>query len=161
MPGLQPRTATCSRRQPRPDRPALGRRDRACRSALPLDHRGPVLALAFSPDGRRLATGSADGLARYWKVAPRIPGDIERIVCWVRVTTELDFDAGDAIRKLDPARRLGAPPPPPRARRPAAEEARAVVVVRIENRGEFHAKTRGEFHAKTRNRGVSRKDAKK
>jgi eukaryotic-like serine/threonine-protein kinase len=40
--------------------------------------------------------------------------------CWVRVTTNLDFDAGDAIRKLDPLmgwelrrrlHELGGPPP--------------------------------------------------
>jgi WD40 repeat protein/serine/threonine protein kinase len=108
---------------------ATGSRDQTVRfwdtaTALPigppLDHKGAVCALAFSPDGRRLATGSSDGLARYWKAAPRIPGEIERISCWVRVTTELDFDEGDAIRKLDPAlgwelrrrlHELGGPPP--------------------------------------------------
>jgi WD40 repeat protein len=108
---------------------ATGSRDRTVRfwdteTALPigppLDHRGVVCTLAFSPDGRRLATGSSDGLARYWKAAPRIPGEIERISCWVRVTTELDFDEGDALRKLDPAlgwelrrrlHELGGPPP--------------------------------------------------
>jgi WD40 repeat protein/serine/threonine protein kinase len=86
----------------------------------PLEHRGTVHALAFSPDGKRLATGSADGQARYWKVAPQIPGEVERISCWVRVTTDLDFDSGDAIHKLDPAlgwelrrrlHELGGPPP--------------------------------------------------
>ncbi len=108
---------------------ATGSRDRTVRfwdteTALPigppLDHKGAVCTLAFSPEGRRLATGSSDGLARYWKAAPRIPGEIERISCWVRVTTELDFDEGDALRKLDPAlgwelrrrlHELGGPPP--------------------------------------------------
>jgi WD40 repeat protein len=86
----------------------------------PLEHRGAVHALTFGPDGRRLATASADGLARYWRVAPRLPGDTERISCWVRVTTGLDFDAGDAIQKLEPQvgwelrrrlHELGGPPP--------------------------------------------------
>jgi hypothetical protein len=67
-----------------------------------------------------LATASADGPARFWRVAPRLPGDAERISCWVRVTTDLDFDTGDAICKLDPAtgwelrrrlHELGGPPP--------------------------------------------------
>jgi WD40 repeat protein/serine/threonine protein kinase len=108
---------------------ATGSRDRTARLwdtatglsiGPPLEHRGTVSALAFSPDGRRLATACADGHARFWRVAPQIPGDLERIASWVRVTTELDFDSGDAIRKLDPLvgwelrRRLtelGGPPP--------------------------------------------------
>ena len=108
---------------------ATGSRDRTVRLwatatglpiGPPLEHRSAVLALCFTPDGRRLATGSADGLGRYWRVAPQLPGDVERIACWVRVTTELDFDPGDAIRKLDPLvgwelrrrlHELGGPPP--------------------------------------------------
>ncbi len=86
----------------------------------PLVHRGDVHSISFSADGRRLVTGSADGLARFWRVAPQIPGSVERISTWVRVTTDLDFDSGNAIRKLDPLlgwelpRRLheiGGPPP--------------------------------------------------
>ncbi len=67
----------------------------------PLEHRGAIHALAFSPDGRRLATAGADGMARYWRVPAPIPGDAERILCWVRVATELEFDDGDAIRRID------------------------------------------------------------
>ena len=53
-------------------------------------------------------------------MAPQIPGNVERISCWVRVTTDLDFDSGDAVRKLDPLigwelrrrlHELGGPPP--------------------------------------------------
>jgi WD40 repeat protein len=34
----------------------------------PLEHQGGVLAIAFSPDGKKLATGSADGIAQLWDV---------------------------------------------------------------------------------------------
>jgi WD40 repeat protein/serine/threonine protein kinase len=67
----------------------------------PLEHRGPVLALAFGPHGRRLATACSDGMARCWRVPAPVAGDVERVVCWVRVVTELDFDEGDAARRLD------------------------------------------------------------
>ena len=67
----------------------------------PLEHRGAVNGLSFSPDGRRLATASSDGAARYWRAPAPVAGDAERIACWVRVTTELEFDEGDAIRPMD------------------------------------------------------------
>jgi hypothetical protein len=50
----------------------------------------------------RLATGASDGLARSWLLPTPVDGDPERVSCWVRVATDLDFDAGDAIRPLDP-----------------------------------------------------------
>jgi WD40 repeat protein len=68
----------------------------------PLEHRGAVQALAFSPDSRRLATACSDGMARYWRVPAPIAGEIERIVRWVGIATELEFDEGDAIRRVDP-----------------------------------------------------------
>jgi len=67
----------------------------------PLEHCGAVHALAFSPDSRRLATACSDGMARCWRVPAPVTGDVERVACWVRVATELDFDEGDAIRPLD------------------------------------------------------------
>jgi eukaryotic-like serine/threonine-protein kinase len=67
----------------------------------PLEHRGALHAMAFSPDGRRLATACSDGLARCWRVPAPIPGSAERVACWIRVATELEFDEGDAIRRMD------------------------------------------------------------
>jgi eukaryotic-like serine/threonine-protein kinase len=67
----------------------------------PLEHRGAVHALAFSPDGQRLATGGSGGVARCWKVPPAVAGSAERVSCWAGVATGLEFDAGDAIRRMD------------------------------------------------------------
>jgi len=67
----------------------------------PLDHRGAVHALTFSPDSRRLATACSDGKARCWRVPALVGGDVERVTCWVRVATELEFDEGDATRRVD------------------------------------------------------------
>src|SRR5262249_49964816 len=38
------------------------------------EHKGPVRALAFAPDGRTLAAGGDDGVVRLWDVAGREPG---------------------------------------------------------------------------------------
>jgi eukaryotic-like serine/threonine-protein kinase len=74
-------------------------------TALPigpaLEHRGAVHGMAFDADNRRLATASSDGVARCWRVPVPIGGDVEQVGCWVRVETELEFDEGDAIHRLD------------------------------------------------------------
>jgi WD40 repeat protein len=67
----------------------------------PLEHRGTVHALVFAADGRRLATACSDGKTRCWRVPAPVGGEVERVVCWVRVTTELEFDEGDASRRID------------------------------------------------------------
>ena len=66
-----------------------------------LEHRGAVNGMAFDVDNRRLATASTDRMARCWRVPAPIGGDVEQIACWVRVETELEFDEGDAIQRLD------------------------------------------------------------
>jgi WD40 repeat protein/serine/threonine protein kinase len=89
---------------------ATGSRDRTVRlwsadTALPigpaLGHPGEIEGLEFSHDGRRLATACADGIARCWRVPAPVAGDVERITCWVHLATELEFDEGDAIRRVD------------------------------------------------------------
>jgi eukaryotic-like serine/threonine-protein kinase len=89
---------------------ASGSRDGTVRlwdaaTALPigpaLAHPSEVLSMVLSSDSQRIATGCSDGIARCWKVPLPVTGDAERISCWVRVSTGLDFDPGDAIRRLD------------------------------------------------------------
>jgi WD40 repeat protein/serine/threonine protein kinase len=67
----------------------------------PLAQGGSVRVLVFSRDGRRLATVGSDTTVRCWKAPDPIEGDPERVSCWVRVATDLEFDAGDAIRRMD------------------------------------------------------------
>ena len=79
----------------------------------PLAQGGAVRALAFSHDGRRLASGGSETMVRCWRTPAPVSGTAERIACWVRVTTDLEFDEAGAIRRMDPAtswelrRRLG------------------------------------------------------
>ena len=40
-----------------------------------LHHAGPVTAAAFSPDGRRVATGAQDGVLRVWDLVLRLTND--------------------------------------------------------------------------------------
>jgi WD40 repeat protein/serine/threonine protein kinase len=62
---------------------------------------GAVRSLAFSADGRRLASAGTDPTIRCWKMPAPLEGNPERVITWVGVTTELEFDAGDAIRPMD------------------------------------------------------------
>lgn len=67
----------------------------------PLAHLGAVQALGFSPDGRRLAVAGLDPAVRCWTTPDPVEGTAERVACWVRLLTGLEFDEGDAVRPMD------------------------------------------------------------
>jgi WD40 repeat protein len=56
-----------------------------------LQHQHYVVAVAFSPDGKTVLTGSWDKTARLWRL-PRIAGDPERVALWAQVVTGIDLD---------------------------------------------------------------------
>jgi WD40 repeat protein len=87
---------------------------------LYLVHRGTVAAVAFSPDGKTVLTGSYDKTARLWKVPLPIEGEVDRIMLWTKVVTGMELDEWGSIRFLDDRtwrryreelERLGGPPP--------------------------------------------------
>ena len=57
--------------------------------------------LAFSPEGRRLAACGGDSSVHCWDVPNPVDAHAERVSCWVRVVTNLEFDEGGAIRRMD------------------------------------------------------------
>jgi hypothetical protein len=63
-----------------------------------------VSAVAFSPDGRALATGSNNGKARVFPVAPEWPDDLAAAAARVESLTGMTLDAGQgSVRVLDNA----------------------------------------------------------
>jgi hypothetical protein len=65
-----------------------------------LVHNDLVHAVAFSPDGRTVLTGSADKTARLWEVAGPAPEDLQRVRAWVHVRTGKKLDERGGLRTL-------------------------------------------------------------
>jgi WD40 repeat protein len=73
-------------------------------------HQGGVKAVAFSPDGMTVITGSLDKTARLWEVATALPDDLERVAAWVQVLTGLELDEFGSARVPDSAAGLAPAP---------------------------------------------------
>jgi RNA polymerase sigma factor (sigma-70 family) len=67
------------------------------RRAVLQGHRGSVYALAYSPDGRTLASGSGDATALLWDTIPQANGPIDVEKSW---RTLADADAAKAYRAM-------------------------------------------------------------
>jgi WD40 repeat protein len=68
----------------------------------PLRHLAEIgTAVAFSPDGQAVLTGSKDNTARLWAVPGPVPGGADRVATWVQVLTGLELDEFDEVRVLD------------------------------------------------------------
>jgi WD40 repeat protein len=85
----------------------------------PVHHNEAVHFVTFTPDGKRMMSCSVNGEFRVQDVPVSLPGDAERIRCWVEVLTGMELDAEGAIRDLDAEavelrrarlRELGGPP---------------------------------------------------
>jgi hypothetical protein len=67
----------------------------------PLIHQHWVSAASFSPDGRRILTGSRDGTARLWERPIPLEGEAEHIRLWAEVLTGKELDDVGMVKKLD------------------------------------------------------------
>ena len=78
----------------------------------PLAHGGRSGASSSVATAGGSRRSGPDATVRCWAVPNPVEANVERVSCWVRVLTNLEFDAGDAIRPHGRSDELGPPPPP-------------------------------------------------
>ena len=65
-------------------------------------HQDTVWAVAFSPDGKTILTGSVDKTARLWRAPTEIAGEPRRIALWTEVITGIELlNESNATQVLD------------------------------------------------------------
>ncbi len=67
----------------------------------PVNHGEAVHFVAFSPDGKRMISSSVNGEYRSQDVPSPLPGNAERMRCWVEVLTGMELDTEGTIHDLD------------------------------------------------------------
>src|SRR5262249_16734037 len=67
----------------------------------PLRHAEKIQAVAFSPDGATVLTGSQDGYIRRWNVPGTAEGPPGRVVLWVQGITGMQLDRADLVEPMD------------------------------------------------------------
>jgi serine/threonine protein kinase len=66
-----------------------------------LEHGRAVQSVVFSRDGGRLISRGGDATVLCWAVPVPLEADAERVSYWIRVLTNLEFDEGEAVRRMD------------------------------------------------------------
>jgi WD40 repeat protein len=69
----------------------------------PLTHAGGVVGMAFTPDGRMVATSEKDAPVRFWTVPDPVRGNAEDVRLRVELLTAMAYDAHGVPRELGPA----------------------------------------------------------
>jgi WD40 repeat protein len=70
-----------------------------------MQHQGPVMAVAFRPDGNAVLTASGDNTVCLWPIAER-PEDFDRVTTWVQSIRGLDLDGTGSVQVMANARWL-------------------------------------------------------
>jgi WD40 repeat protein/DNA-directed RNA polymerase subunit RPC12/RpoP len=64
-------------------------------------HHNRVRAVAFSPDGEYILSGSDDTIAQFWKVPTPVEGSPDRIALWVQVIAGMGLNADGSFLGLN------------------------------------------------------------
>jgi len=64
-------------------------------------HHNRVRAVAFSPDGKYVLSGSDDTIAQFWKVPTPVEGSPDRIALWVQVLAGMGLNADGSFLGLN------------------------------------------------------------